>query len=301
MLSISQVERDTGLSKDTLRMWERRYGFPQPSRDTFGERLYDASQIDKLRVIKRLLDAGQRPGKLMDKSFQELSELGAQQTVELQDGGLPAARTDLIQLLQSHDSSALEQHLSQLLLRQGLQQFVLTTVAPLNVAVGEAWVRGELAIFEEHLYTEQVQGVLRAAIQSMPRRQESPRVLLTTLPHEHHGLGLLMVETLLAAERVPCIALGTQTPLQDIVAAVIAHRADIVALSFSAGFPLRAAAAGIASLRQELAEPTTVWVGGRLVARLKQLPKGVCRIQSLDAVLPALDAWRAANSRSAPG
>ena len=67
LLSISQVERDTGLSKDTLRMWERRYGFPQPSRDPFGERLYDAPQIDKLRVIKRLMDAGQRPGRLMDK------------------------------------------------------------------------------------------------------------------------------------------------------------------------------------------------------------------------------------------
>jgi hypothetical protein len=25
---ISAVERETGLSKDTLRMWERRYGFP---------------------------------------------------------------------------------------------------------------------------------------------------------------------------------------------------------------------------------------------------------------------------------
>lgn len=301
MLSISQVERDTGLSKDTLRMWERRYGFPQPSRDPSGERLYDAPQIDKLRVIKRLMDAGQRPGKLMDKSFQELSALGAQQSVERQDGGLPAARADLINLLQSHDSSALGQHLSQLLLRQGLQQFVLTTVAPLNVAVGEAWVRGELAIFEEHLYTEQVQGVLRAAIQSMPRRQESPRVLLTTLPDEHHGLGLLMVETLLAAERVPCIALGTRTPLSDVLTAAIAHRADIVALSFSAGFPLRAAAAAIASLRQDLGETTTVWAGGRLAARLKQLPNGVCRIQSLDDVLPALDAWRTANNRSAPG
>jgi hypothetical protein len=27
-LCIAQVERDTGLSKDPLRMWERRYGFP---------------------------------------------------------------------------------------------------------------------------------------------------------------------------------------------------------------------------------------------------------------------------------
>jgi len=31
--NISAVERDTGLSKDTLRVWERRYGFPKPLRD----------------------------------------------------------------------------------------------------------------------------------------------------------------------------------------------------------------------------------------------------------------------------
>ncbi len=39
-LSIAAVERDTGLSKDTLRVWERRYGFPTPGRDTLGERAY---------------------------------------------------------------------------------------------------------------------------------------------------------------------------------------------------------------------------------------------------------------------
>ena len=38
LLTISQVERDTGLSKDTLRIWERRYGFPNPGRDAQGER-----------------------------------------------------------------------------------------------------------------------------------------------------------------------------------------------------------------------------------------------------------------------
>ena len=31
--TIADVERDTGLSKDTLRVWERRYGFPLPLRD----------------------------------------------------------------------------------------------------------------------------------------------------------------------------------------------------------------------------------------------------------------------------
>ena len=42
--NIAAVERDTGLSKDVLRMWERRYGFPVPERDANGERLYPAAQ-----------------------------------------------------------------------------------------------------------------------------------------------------------------------------------------------------------------------------------------------------------------
>ena len=50
-LSISAVERDTGLSKDTLRVWERRYGFPNPVRDALGERLYPVEQVERLRLI----------------------------------------------------------------------------------------------------------------------------------------------------------------------------------------------------------------------------------------------------------
>ena len=37
LYSIAAVERDTGLSKDTLRVWERRYGFPRPARDAAGQ------------------------------------------------------------------------------------------------------------------------------------------------------------------------------------------------------------------------------------------------------------------------
>ena len=60
-LNISAVERETGLSKDVLRMWERRYGFPKPVRDDNGERRYSAAEVAKLRAIKRLMDVGRRP------------------------------------------------------------------------------------------------------------------------------------------------------------------------------------------------------------------------------------------------
>ena len=65
LFNISAVERETGLTKDTLRVWERRYGFPHPVRDDNGDRAYTTQQITKLRLIKRLLDQGHRPGKII--------------------------------------------------------------------------------------------------------------------------------------------------------------------------------------------------------------------------------------------
>ena len=44
-MSIAAVERDCGLAKDTLRVWERRYGFPIPLWDRNDERLYPANQV----------------------------------------------------------------------------------------------------------------------------------------------------------------------------------------------------------------------------------------------------------------
>jgi hypothetical protein len=56
----------------------------------------------------------------------------------------------------------------------GLQKFVLETITPLNQAVGDAWMQGELQIFEEHLYTEQMQVALRTAINAFPRQTGTP-------------------------------------------------------------------------------------------------------------------------------
>ncbi len=61
---IGVVERDTGIGRDTLRIWERRYGFPEPVRNEKGERIYPEKQLRHLQRIRRLLDQGLRPGKV---------------------------------------------------------------------------------------------------------------------------------------------------------------------------------------------------------------------------------------------
>ena len=223
MLNISAVERETGLSKDVLRMWERRYGFPDPGRDGNAERQYPPHQIAKLRAIKRLMDTGMRPGKLMDRSLEELNVLADTRAGPRREPTAPTVERDVLSLIKSHNAPALQHALSNLLMRQGLQRFVVDTAAPLNRAIGEAWMRGELQIFEEHLYAEQLQVALRIAINTFPRQACVPKVLLTTFPGEQHGLGLLMVEAMLVPEGVQCISLGTQTPIDDIRNAAVAR------------------------------------------------------------------------------
>ena len=293
-LGISAVERDIGLSKDILRVWERRYAFPRPGRDARGERLYPVDQVEKLRLIKRLMDGGLRPGKIINCSLAELLRL-------VQDPGLvpeavPAAgadQKDFLALLKSHNVDDLRRALTQAVVRHGLGHFVITTAGPLNRLVGDAWMRGEIEVFEEHLYSESMQVVLRSAIASLARQGQTPRVLLTTFPNEAHGLGLLMAEALLALEGAHCISLGVQTPIRDIGLAATAQQAQVVALSFSAAYPAGQVADGLAQLRARLPGEVEIWAGGSAASLTRRPPPGVRVLQGLDSIHAEVQAWRA--------
>ena len=288
MLNISAVERETGLSKDVLRVWERRYGFPKPGRDDNTERQYSPEQVAKLRVIKRLMDTGMRPGKLMNQPLAELNVLANTRAGPRRETTAPVLERDVLALVRNHHAPALQHAFAHLLMRQGLQRFVLETVATLNRAVGEAWMRGELQVFEEHLYTELLQAALRSAINAFPRQSGAPTILLTTFPGEQHGLGLLMLEALLVPEGAQCISLGTQTPLDDIVRAALAHKVHIVALSFSAAFALRQAGDGLSELRRQLPASIHIWAGGDMTRRLRKSLPGVRLIPDLGEAIGAL-------------
>lgn len=293
LVNISSVERDTGLSKDTLRMWERRYGFPNPSRDSKGERVYPAEQLEKLRVIRRLMDSGFRPGKVVAESLEALTARIQALPAGAQRSGVEHAMADeALRLLKAHQLAELRQLLSHALMRQGLQRFVLEVVAPLNELVGNAWIEGRIEIFEEHLYSEQIQHLLRHTIGSMSEAGQGPRVLLTTLPGEQHKLGLLMAEAFLSVEGAQCISLGVQTPAWDIVQAARAHHADIVALSCSQAVPAHLVCDQLADLRRQLDANIALWAGGSLWQHARKSVPGINTLVSLADIPAALETWR---------
>ena len=59
-LAISDVAERTGIAAGTIRMWEQRYGFPEPERTTAGYRLYSEDDVEALRRVPRCARAGSR-------------------------------------------------------------------------------------------------------------------------------------------------------------------------------------------------------------------------------------------------
>jgi methylmalonyl-CoA mutase cobalamin-binding subunit len=300
-LSIAAVERETRLSKDVLRAWEKRYGFPRPERDANGERCYPAVQVERLRLMKRLIDQGHRPGSLMRLSASELAALpprlashgtqDAGQAEEAVEGLLGAIR---------HDPARFGHAMRQELARHGLERFVRHIAAPLTSAVGRRWANGSLGVFDEHFYTEQTVRVLRGAIAALPQTGQAPRILMTTLSGEAHGLGLLMAEALFALEGATCVSLGLETPLLDVARAAVAHGSDVVALSFSEAFPQRQIGAALRQLRLALPGSTALWAGGAGIAALAPINR-VSLLPTLESGRRALVEWRDGHKVDAPG
>ena len=307
-MSIAGVERDTGLAKDTLRVWERRYGFPQPGRDAFGERAYTLSDVEKLRVIKRLLDQGHRPGRIVALPIEELQRLSQGMSGErvhwvaqTDEGEAEVDLRDFMQMIKEHRAEDLRRAFSQAAITLGLTRFVTEVVAPLNVMVGEAWLRGALEVFEEHLYTESVTTVIRHAIGSVPEQGQhsTPKVLLTTFPQESHAVGLLMAQSIMAIEGCRCVSLGIQTPLRDIVLAAQAHQVDVVALSCSMSMNPNQVVEGLQELRSMLPAHMVIWAGGSSLAlRRREIP-GMVPLTQLGDIAQEVRKWRAAHAPKA--
>ena len=120
----------------------------------------------------------------------------------------------------------------------------------------------------------------------------APRVLLTTLPGEHHGLGLLMAQTLLAIEGCVCLSLGLQTPVLDIVAAAVRQRADIVALSSSGCMKANDLHGALTDLRQRLEVSTELWAGGSAKVLERRRIEGVRPVTALASIAAEVGRWR---------
>jgi DNA-binding transcriptional MerR regulator/methylmalonyl-CoA mutase cobalamin-binding subunit len=281
LFPIGVVERDTGIGRDTLRVWERRYGFPRPVRNEKGERSYPEDQLRRLQRTRRLLDRGIRPGKLLPLSEEALDELEASLQPEATEQ-LDKEVEAILGAIRSADAGQVEVLLHRQYEKQGMRKFVLETVIPLLQAVGELWISGRLQIFQEHFLSEQLVRFLNAEIAIMQKNAGRPLVLLATLPGEEHTLALLMLSAMLSSSGVSVINLGGEVPMDQIGKAVKQFHADAVGITFSGAYPYQGIRPHLDELRDLIADDVAIWTGGEGVRRMRKLPAGVTRFTSLE-------------------
>jgi MerR family transcriptional regulator, light-induced transcriptional regulator len=261
--SIRVTSRLTSIELDTLRMWERRYGFPRPERTSGGSRVYSEADIEALKLIKRALDQGYRPGEVVGKPREELDRLVlvASQAPSRTDAATPTMAT-ILAALGRDELAPLRAELRQAAVMLGPKRFLVEVAQPICVRVGELWAEGKLEVRHEHMLSECLSAQLRVLMSAYEDRPGAPRVLLTTLPNERHGLGLAIVEVYLAASQVTPVLLGVETPAEQIVKAARSHAVDAVGLLVTQASDLKATKMHVRWMLGELPRRVRIWIGG---------------------------------------
>jgi DNA-binding transcriptional MerR regulator len=282
-LHIREVVRVTGLRREQLYMWQRRYGFPAPQRDPNGDRVYPADQVARLKLIKQLLSEGWRAGAVVPLAEQALQTMLGLAVVN--EATLPDDIESAVNLLARHRIGELQNHLSRLLMAQGLRGFLEHTLVPLNDAVHDRVVRGEMQSFQQLRFADLALRLLREVTRLVRPARDSKQILLATPPNDPNPLGLAMLELLLFTEGVNCLTLGAGVPAQEIAGAAAAYEVGVAALLFERGISGKIAGQEIRALRNALPLAMPLVCSGRAVNLLAKSIDGVHTATDFDAVV----------------
>lgn len=285
-ISIGALSRATGIAIETLRTWERRYGYPVPQRKPSGHRVYPVDSIPRLRRVAQALARGLRAGDVVSASVEDLSKLLAVAPA-LRDKAPADGSADTVTLLEAvatFNADRLTNGLRAGWGNLGPLEFLSILVAPLIHAVGERWARGDLGVHHEHFLSERLGDLLRTFRAPFEERASGPMIVCSTMSGEMHGLGLQMAALVLSVAGCRTLYLGTDVPLADIATLGRDLGAAAVALSVSLATRGAATTRHIEWLRRELPRRTALAVGG---AGAPAERPGIQTFQDLDS----LHAW----------
>lgn len=284
--SIGDVARITGISPETLRIWERRYGRPEAVRLPSGHRRYTDEHVNWLRRVAEALAHGHRPNKVIPLDESGLDALLG----DVADDDTTSEEIDrlmgwLLDFRAMEIRAALEARWDP----ENPARFFTHRLTPFLRAIGRGWTEGKVEIRHEHFASEIVIDLLRRLRAGFPPPRKGPAVLLTTLEGERHGLGLQMAALLCAARGIPFHLLGVDTPDDDIAAAANElEDVRVVGISVSLGSGGVDTDRRLASLRSKLPADIRIIVGGEGARGVRRGPRGVEYVEDFDAWEKAL-------------
>jgi len=233
LYNTAAVVQRTGVPATTLRAWERRYGYPRPSRDAGGQRLYSERDI---QIIQRLTEQTAR-GVAISRAVEILrgGHARSEPSGRASSGdprSFKALQAELEEALLGLDATAADGILGEAFALYSVEDVCLHVLQPLLVEVGDRWHAGQVSVADEHYVSSFVRSKLFALLGAYqaPARREA-LVFTACAPSEWHEVGILLVSIFLARLGYTVRYLGPNLPLEGLAAIVVRHHPSVVVLS----------------------------------------------------------------------
>jgi DNA-binding transcriptional MerR regulator len=247
--NIGVVERMTDIPAATLRVWERRYGFPDTARTEGGHRLYSEADVEQLKWVKRKVDAGMQTRqavRALQSLLEEEGSLAPRPQPDARSAAVPSVPfeesrgSSYLALLQRRLYTRLSEHqideaddvFNEALALYAPEDVILHIIRPTLSQIGTEWALGEMTVGTEHLATHYLRQRLLAWLRAGPPPFEVRPTVLACAPGEYHEGSLMILGALMRRRRWPIIYLGQSIPLPDL--ADFVHEIDPLAVAMVA-------------------------------------------------------------------
>jgi DNA-binding transcriptional MerR regulator/methylmalonyl-CoA mutase cobalamin-binding subunit len=250
-MRIGELSRRVGVSTDTLRVWERRYGLLRPRRSPGNARLYSAVDEARVRLMQRYINQRVPPAQAAQLSLAARFRLrGGRRAIPTEDD-VTLASGQLRHALDSFDEAGADQALERMLTEYSTPVVMRSVLLPYLHDVGERWAAGRTTVAQEHFASNFVMFRLAALSRGWDRGL-GPRALLACAPDEQHIIGLMCFGIALHQHGWRIAFLGAATPIDMLHAAAIELRPDLITVcTYLSG--------GLAPQVEELRELAAEW------------------------------------------
>ena len=232
---IHRVAKLTGLSKDVIRVWERRYGLVKPSRSSNRYREYSDQEVALLRFVKAQMEQGATIGALAAEGRDSLGARMQVATPISAEEQQPHDRLldELIGSLDPLDKAGFERRLNGSVAVIPFEEAIQRILLPLQLRVGELWHQGQLNIAVEHYVTKLIQQKMFSVMSQLPVNEFGPRVVIGCPEGESHEIGAQAVAYIAATRGCHVYYLGPNLPSSDLLAFCDRVKPDLVLLSIT--------------------------------------------------------------------
>ncbi|HMJ01297.1 MAG TPA: MerR family transcriptional regulator [Conexibacter sp.] len=200
-----------GVSPNTLRSWERRFGYPSPNRTSGGHRQYDLAEVEALK-----------------QAFEETQNVSSAISIARQRGAGPPSSTRLALALARFEEDKANHLLEESLALRSLERTVEEVLLP---AVAE--LHAEEPGSPEHAFAwRYATGWLSAMRRIAPAATRAESVLLfdATAPGDQHALQVQALELMLRRAGLRTLVLTAATEPARLGRALRALRPDALVL-----------------------------------------------------------------------